>query len=174
MQSGAVQNEEKRDVETEAVDIANLPLGAPRQSFGRGLYLLPKQLESQSHGWRLDYQFGGKRKTLSLGIYPDVSLDTAQDLAGTIRQQIANGQDPSQERRKKKRSERARRKAAVSIVGASEPRSEAGSFKDVAERWYASKQKVWDAEYAEKQRGRLFAEVHREAGHQLLQAFRDA
>lgn len=25
-----------------------------------------------SHGWRIDYSFGGKRNTLSLGTYPDL------------------------------------------------------------------------------------------------------
>ena len=38
----------------------------------RGMYLLvhPKG----GKWWRFDYRYGGKRKTLSLGIYPDVSI----------------------------------------------------------------------------------------------------
>ena len=39
----------------------------------RGMYLLihPKG----GKWWRLDYRYQGKRKTLSLGIYPDVSMN---------------------------------------------------------------------------------------------------
>lgn len=28
----------------------------------------------------LDYRFGGKRKTLAIGVYPDVSLTDARDI----------------------------------------------------------------------------------------------
>ena len=28
--------------------------------------------------WRLSYRFGGKQKTLALGVYPDVSLKAAR------------------------------------------------------------------------------------------------
>lgn len=34
-----------------------------------GLYLLISPFGGK-HGWRLDYAFAGKRKTISLGIYP--------------------------------------------------------------------------------------------------------
>ena len=39
---------------------------------GGGLYLLlnPKG----SKWWRLDYRFDGKRKTISMGVYPEISL----------------------------------------------------------------------------------------------------
>ena len=37
---------------------------------GAGLYLLLKP--TGARWWRFDYRFGGKRKTLSFGVYPDV------------------------------------------------------------------------------------------------------
>ena len=42
----------------------------------RGMYLLihPKG----GKWWRLDYRYQGKRKTLSLGTYPDVSIKVAR------------------------------------------------------------------------------------------------
>jgi len=39
---------------------------------GGGMYLLIAP--SGGKWWRLDYRFDGKRKTLSMGVYPDVSL----------------------------------------------------------------------------------------------------
>jgi Arm DNA-binding domain len=49
--------------------------GLKRLTDGDGLYLL-LNVNGGSHGWRLDYIFGGKRKTLSLasaataGVHP--------------------------------------------------------------------------------------------------------
>ena len=39
---------------------------------GGGLYLLLKP--NGAKWWRLDYRFSGKRKTLSMGVYPEVGL----------------------------------------------------------------------------------------------------
>ncbi len=44
-------------------------------SDDKGLYLLVK--ESGKY-FRLDYRFDGKRKTLALGVYPDVKLKDAR------------------------------------------------------------------------------------------------
>ena len=41
---------------------------------GRGLYLLVKKTGKY---FRWDYRFGGKRKTYSFGVYPDVKLGHA-------------------------------------------------------------------------------------------------
>src|SRR3989338_876491 len=45
--------------------------------------------------WRLAYRFGGKQKTLALGVYPDVSLAEARDRREQARKLLANGGDPS-------------------------------------------------------------------------------
>ncbi|MDB5941493.1 MAG: integrase, partial [Ramlibacter sp.] len=42
-----------------------------KHTDGGGMYLLVKP---GGRYWRLDYTFCGKRKTLALGIYPEVSL----------------------------------------------------------------------------------------------------
>ena len=44
---------------------------------GDGLHLLLNP--NGSKWWRLDYRFGGKRKTLSMGVYPDVPLKLARE-----------------------------------------------------------------------------------------------
>ncbi len=56
--------------------------------------------------WRVDYRFVGKRKTLALGVYPDVSLAQARDLRDEARKQIAAGMDPNETKRQQKDSDR--------------------------------------------------------------------
>lgn len=46
-----------------------------RLSDERGLYLLINP--NGSRWWRFDYRFQGIRKTLSMGVYPDVPLKLA-------------------------------------------------------------------------------------------------
>lgn len=52
--------------------------------------------------WRLKYRFGGKEKRLSLGVYPDVSLKTARERLDDARRLLANGNDPSENRKAQK------------------------------------------------------------------------
>jgi len=68
-----------------------------RLNDGGGLYLLIKP--NGAKWWRFDYTIEGKRKTLSLGVYPDVSLSLAREKRQDYRQQIAQGVDPSQQRK---------------------------------------------------------------------------
>lgn len=44
--------------------------------------------------WRLQYRFGGKSKSLALGIYPDVSLAKARQKRDQARELLAEGVDP--------------------------------------------------------------------------------
>jgi len=45
--------------------------------------------------FRLDYRFDGKRKTLAIGVYPEVTLKQAREKRDAARKQIAEGIDPS-------------------------------------------------------------------------------
>jgi hypothetical protein len=56
---------------------------------GGGMYLLIHP--NGSKYWRMDYSFAGKRKTLALGVYPDVSLVDARDRREAARKQLSNG-----------------------------------------------------------------------------------
>jgi integrase len=62
-------------------------------SDSKGLYLLIHT--NGGKYWQLAYRFGGKQKTLSLGIYPDVSLSEARDRREQARKLLANDNDPS-------------------------------------------------------------------------------
>ncbi len=64
---------------------------------GEGMYLLVSAKGGK--WWRLDYRIHGKRKTLSLGTYPEIKLKKARDLHGDARKLIAKGIDPSVQRR---------------------------------------------------------------------------
>jgi hypothetical protein len=73
------------------------PVRYPRKvTLGRSLYLLvtPKG----TRFWRYCYQHGGKRKTLSLGMYPDVSVARAKSRHQAARSLLAAGVDPSLKR----------------------------------------------------------------------------
>jgi integrase len=68
----------------------------------KGLYLLVQA--SGSKLWRLDYRFAGKRKTLALGSYPDVSLVNARNNRDEARKLLASTPpiDPSEQRKQEK------------------------------------------------------------------------
>ncbi len=58
----------------------------------KGLRLLVKV--NGAKYWRLKYRFGGKQKTLALGVYPEVSLKEARIARDEARCSIRPGVDP--------------------------------------------------------------------------------
>lgn len=99
----------------------------------KGLYLLVQPAGGKL--WRFDYRHGGKRKTLALGSYPDVSLAEARGRRDDARRQVANGVDPSDVRKAEK--------AAKVEAGAN-------TFEALAREWMATKGREWSASYASK------------------------
>ena len=73
-----------------------------RLTDGQGLYILIKP--NGAKWWRFDYSFEGKRLSLSLGIYPQVSLANVRLKANQARIDIANGLNPSDIRKAKKQA----------------------------------------------------------------------
>lgn len=66
-------------------------------SDGGGLYILVTP--SGGKLWRLKYRFKGIEKSISFGAYPDVSLDMARQRRDSARKHLADGVDPSEERK---------------------------------------------------------------------------
>lgn len=66
----------------------------------KGLYL--EVAPSGGKWWRLKFRFEGKEKRLSLGVYPDVGLKEARDRRDEARKLLADGVDPSQNRKAQK------------------------------------------------------------------------
>ncbi len=66
-------------------------------SDGNALHLLVKPNGSKL--WRLRYRFGGLEKMLALGPYPEVSLANARQKRDDARRLLADGKDPSEQRK---------------------------------------------------------------------------
>lgn len=110
--------------------------GDRRLSDGGGLYLL-FAVKGASHGWRFDYSFGGLRKTLSLGTYPDTGLQAARRKAGEFRKLVADEIDPSvmrQGAKKKRADDEAAKVSERKRLETGEPLP--GSFKAIALDWF--------------------------------------
>lgn len=104
---------------------------------GGGMYLLVK---STGKYWRMDYRFEGKRKTMAIGVYPDVSLAQARKARAQARERLAADTDPSTA----KQEERAT-KAAL----------KANSFQTIALEWQVMKSKGCAANTSDKRLSQL-------------------
>lgn len=108
----------------------------------KGLYLLLNP--NGSKWWRLDYRFDGKRKTLSMGVYPDVSLKDAREKRDEARKQISQGVDPGEHRK-------ATKAARVDSL--------ANSFEVIAREWFAKNKSSWVPGHADKTIRRLERDI---------------
>ncbi len=100
-------------------------------SDGGGLYLLVNP--NGSRWWRFDYRFDGKRKTLSMGVYPDVSLKAVRERRDEARKMVESGIDPSHARKAKKESD-----------------SGADSFETIAREWFEKFSSTWSPSHGER------------------------
>jgi integrase len=64
---------------------------------GRGLHLLVKT-DGSKH-WQFRFRFDGKENTISIGRYPEVSLANAEKLATNALELLANGINPSENKK---------------------------------------------------------------------------
>src|SRR6478735_2555234 len=111
------------------------PSTAPiRLSDSSGLYLLLNP--NGSRWWRFDYRHAGKRKTLSLGTYPDTGLKLAREKRDDARKLLASGIDPSAKRQAEK----------VAV---------ADTFESIAREWFAKFAPGWAKGHADKIISRL-------------------
>lgn len=99
----------------------------------RGLYL--EVAPAGGKWWRLKYRFAGKEKRVSLGVYPDVSLRDARDRRDQARKLLANGVDPSENRRATK---------SASIDRA------ANSLEVVTREWFAKFSSHWAKSHSDR------------------------
>ncbi len=97
----------------------------------KGLFLLVSP--NGSKWWRLKFRIDGKEKLLSLGVYPDTSLKKARSDRDTARSMLAEGIDPSQQRK-------ATKAARVELS--------ANSFEVICREWLENKRSnVEEAQY---------------------------
>lgn len=133
---------------TSAATLKAIKPGHPqsRISDGAGLYLL-LFVNGGSHAWRFDYSFEGRRKTLSLGTYPAVSLALARQRAQDARKLILEGQDPSRARQSGRELVRQQRSLdQLKAAGLPLP----GSFEAVAREWFSKHKPSWATSHSDK------------------------
>ena len=85
--------------------------------------------------WRMDYSFADKRKTLALGVYPDISLADARNRRDDARKLLAKGVDPGE----------VKKAQAASIVANTE-----NSFEVIAREWFNRHEPNWKPNHASK------------------------
>jgi len=98
---------------------------------GGGLYLLVSP--SGGKWWRFDYRFQSKRKTLSMGVYPAISLKDARDRRDEAKKQLANGIDPAMVRKSQKHQQ-----------------SQPNTFEAVAREWHDKFKLGWSDTHASR------------------------
>ena len=98
----------------------------------KGMYLLVKKAGKY---FRLDYRFAGKRKTLALGVYPNVKLAEARSKRDEAKKMIAEGIDPCQARKIQK---------SIQIEQTE------NSFELIAREWHTKFSSNWSDGHAKK------------------------
>lgn len=126
-------------------------------SDGDGLVLL-LFVKPGEHGWRFDYRFAGKRNMLSLGNYPDTTLAIARRKADAARRLLAEGFDPSQQRKAERKAQVEAHEDKKRAAQGLPPR---GSFEEVAREWYAVRKDGWAKSYGDKIIARFETDVSR-------------
>ncbi|MES9813225.1 MAG: Arm DNA-binding domain-containing protein [Candidatus Thiodiazotropha sp.] len=102
-----------------------------KRTDGGGLYLLVSPKDGK--WWRFDYRLNGKRKTLSMGVYPDISLKDARDSRDEARKLVAKGVDPCEVRK------------AARIA-----QSDEDSFEAVAREWWSKREPNWSKTHSSR------------------------
>lgn len=118
---------------------------------GEGLYLWV--FPNGSKYWRLRYWIEGKEKLSALGVYPHVTLIQARSRRDKMQSQLADGLDPSVERKAEKHAR----------MMASE-----GSFEVVAKEWYGKHVHQWSASHTRDVQRRLEANIFPALGKRLI------
>ena len=113
-----------------------------KMSDGQSLFLLVQP--NGSKYWRYNYRFAGKQKTLSIGVYPRISLKDARKEAFYARELLDQNKDPGIEK-KMKRLEAHRRAE--------------NSFEAVGREWYELHQDKWKPRYAKEVLKRLKEDI---------------
>lgn len=99
---------------------------------GGGMYLLVK---AGGRYWRMGYAHAEKRKTLALGVYPEVSLAKARQRRTEARELLAEGLDPGVAKRAEKLATRV---------------AAANTFEAVAREFHATQASGWSPRYASR------------------------
>ena len=115
---------------------------------GGGLYL--EITPSGSRLWRLKYRYNNKAGLLSLGKYPDVSLEQARARREAAKKLIASGINPSEN------------KKAQKLANQEEG---ANTFEKIAREWHTNRLETWQPSTAKDIINRLEKDIFPEIGN---------
>lgn len=107
--------------------------------------------------WRLKYRIGAKEKLLSLGTYPEVSLQQARQKRDEAKKLLADGKDPSLERQREKQQ---------SITDAEL------TFEKVATDWLNIKARTLAPNTLKKMQGALKTNIFNRVGNHSIKDLR--
>ncbi len=118
-----------------------------KMADGDGMYLYV--MPNGSRYWHLKYRYAGKEKRLTLGVYPEISLQIAREKRLKARRLLDEGIDPGQERKRNK------------IKRALEANN---TFKLIAEEWLEHNAFKWSKNHASTVKNRLEADIYPKIG----------
>jgi len=112
--------------------------------------------------WWFRYRYGGKAKTLSIGVYPVISLREARDRVFEAKKKLANNIDPS--------AEKLAVRAAIVEQKEEQAQNEASTFEVVARDWFEKHRKSlkWEENHSSKILGRLENDIFPWLGKRLI------
>lgn len=99
-------------------------------SGGLYLYVMPNGAKY----WRMKYRIHGKEKLLALGVYPETTLSEARDKRDTARKLVAQGTDPSAQKKEEKHL------AALNAENTFEP---------LAREWHSKNKAKWKEKHGQ-------------------------
>lgn len=121
-------------------------------SDGGGLFMHVKE---KGKYWRLNYRFLNKQKTLSLGVYPRISLSDARERREEAKKLLDKGIDPGEQKKVKK----------LELQTAYQ-----NNFENIAREWHQSRNHAWQPKHAERILTRLEAHVFPKIGARPVKA----
>lgn len=122
-------------------------LAINKLSDGGGLYLWV-YADGRKY-WRLRYWLAGKEKSMSLGVFPRVTLAQAREESLKIRGNLDGNLDPAAERKAKKLNDKL---------------TAANSFQSVADEWFEKQVHTWVKTHANDVKRRLQVNVYPKLG----------
>ena len=118
---------------------------------GKGMYLLVSPKGAKY--WRLKYRYGGKEKVLALGVYSEVSLAEAREVALKAKAQLRNDEDPGMIRKLKKREK---------LLSAE------NHFEAIALEWWGHQKGHWTSNHADRVLKSLQRDAFPYLGHRAI------
>jgi integrase len=126
----------------ECKNAASKGAGIRKLHDGDGLYLWV-YFDGRKY-WRMRYWHASKEKSLSLGVYPKVSLSDARKKRDELRKQLESNLDPSAERK---------------AINLRKKHSAENSLEAVALEWFDKQRHIWVPHHAEDVKRRLDANI---------------